>query len=672
MADLFYDPERTLISDTECFPNFWCIGFKRVSDGKLLVMEHSHRKRLDRARLMRIMMENTIIGFNWQGYDQFMVAKACDDAAENEDLKRLNDRIIVDRLRFWEVENETGIRVSRKWRFIDLMNVQPSVAAKAGGDSRPAGLKLSMCRMHCPTIQDLPHNPDDRLTDEQMDEIISYMGNDLDGTQTLFDNLAEPLALRAAFGAKYGIDLLSKSDSQCGEAIFKKSVQDITGQRVEKIDTPPGTVFGFKAPDFIQFEPGSELEEIFQRICRTEFVIGDDRKVGLPQWLADREIHIGESTYSIGIGGLHSTEANRALWSDDDYVYVDIDAGSYYPITILNSGLYPKSIGPEFLSIYRELTNDRLRAKGDAADEALPSQIRLVAKNTADGVKIFVNGGGFGKLGSPYSVLNAPHLMVTVTLTGQLALLMMIQRAEAAGIAVVSANTDGLVLRVPRPMMGTISAKDRLVGGAVSEITSAWERDTGFELEATEYRAILNASVNEYIAVKPNGKTKRKGKLSNPYKQDTRTMLMKNPNAGVCSDAVVELIVNGTPLEDTIRSCREIRDFVCGVQVNGGATWGEDHYLGKVVRFYWAHGGKPILRKKGHWKTGTRGKVSKTDGCRPLMTLPAEFPTDIDYERYIEEAREILMDIGYDDRPPPIKPIRLFRYNAPLYWALAV
>lgn len=665
MNDSPFDPEKTLISDTECYPNLWCIGFRRVSDGKTVVLEHSHRKPLDRRRLMAILLQNTIVGYNWQGYDQFMCAKAAQDDVSNQDLKRLNDQIIGGGLKFWEVEGATDVSVPRRWRFVDLMEPQPNARAS---------LKQLMGRMHARWLQELPYEIDRVLSDEEMDFVIKYMGNDLEGTHMLFDKLREPLLLRHAFGKKYGIDLMSKSDSQCGEAIFRKRVEVMTKRKVQKVDTPPGTIFKFKAPEFIRFDEGSELADIFERICNTEFMVGPDRKVGLPEWLAERKICIGNSVYQMGIGGLHSTEAQRSLWTDDDGILCDFDVGSYYPNTILNAGLYPKAIGPEFLEIYRELTEDRLRNKGIAGDASQPEPIRIVAKTTADGVKIFVNGGGFGKLGSPYSVLNAPHLMVTVTLTGQLALLMLIQRAENAGIPVVSANTDGVVFKAAPDMMGPI-VKDRVQGGGpVAQLVEQWERDTGFSLEATEYRAILNASVNEYIAVKPNGKCKRKGKLSNPYKEDVRTMLMKNPNAGVCSDAVVELIVNGTPIEQTIRNCREIRDFVTVVQVQGGGIWtGDGGYLGKVVRYIWTReGGAEIIRKKGHWKTGTQGKVPKTDGCRPMMELPDEFPADIDYDRYIREAEQILVDIGYTEAPKVVKPLRVFKHSAILHWAIAV
>lgn len=90
------------------------------------------------------------------------------------------------------------------------------------------------------------------------------------------------------------------------------------------------------------------------------------------------------------------------------------------------------------------------------------------------------------------------------------------------------------------------------------------------------------------------------------------------------------------------------RVLVVGIKADGGATWREG-YLGKVVRYYWSTAGDPIIKVKAHPTTGNRPKVPKTDGCRPIMTLPDDYsvPTDLDYRRYIEEARSILANIGY-------------------------
>jgi hypothetical protein len=634
----FFDPAKTLISDTECYPNFWSVGFRRVSDGKTLVMEHSHRRQIDRARMAALLQNNTIVGFNWLSYDAGMCAGVLAGYG-NAELKRTNDRIIVGGVRYWQLEEQLGLTIPHRWKFIDLIEPQPNAFAS---------LKTLMGRMHCRRLQDLPYAPDTNLTEDEMDNVLSYMGNDLEGTHEQFNWLREPLEMRALLSQEYDTDFMSKSDSQIGEGIIKKRVEQATGSRIVKVETPPGTVFQYNVPPYLNFAT-LQLQDILQRVRNTDFYVTRDGKVELPKWLSDAQINIGSSTYAMGIGGLHSTEKNRAVHADEEYSLRDYDVSSFYPAIILGSGLYPKAIGPTFLEVYRKIRDDRIIAK------------RTGNKIVDQGMKIALNGV-YGKLGSKYSVLYAPHLLITVTLTGQLSLLMLIERAEQAGVPVVSANTDGVVFRCPLHLEETLS-----------EITKQWEADTGFELESTEYQSLYNQSVNTYIAVKPDGSAKMKGAIANPWRAgDKRGMLMKNPQATIVSDAVVDFITKGTPIEDTIRGCRDIRGFVTVVNVKGGGTW-RGLYLGKVVRYVWGKGGEEILYKTPDPRTGNFKKVPKSDGCIPMMDLPDEFPGHlIDYDRYIEEAREMLMDIGFDRRPDPVKPIRLYKWSAPLFWALAV
>lgn len=633
----FFNPEHTLTSDTECFPNLWCIGFLRESDDVLRVMERSRRKQLDGDRLNAILSRNLIIGYNWAGYDQIMCAGVV-AGFDNQQLKELNDRIILGGLKYWQVE-QAGITIPRKWKFIDLMEPQPNAFAS---------LKTLAGRMHMPKMQDLPYEPDTNLTDEEIEEVVSYMGNDLAVTRTLFHWLREPLEIRHALSQEHGIDLMSKSDSQAGEAIVKRRVEEHLGQRVYKPEAVGGTKFRYNIPDFLTFDH-PDLADVLARLRETDFVVRADGKVDMPDWLSSKTVTIGETTYAMGIGGLHSTEKNRAVHSDEDHVLIDADCASYYPAIILNSGLYPKSLGPQFLKEFGKIRDDRVVAK------------RAGNKVKAEGAKIQINGQ-FGKLGSRYSVLYAPHLMIAVTLTGQLSLLMLIERAEAAGIPIVSGNTDGIVFRCP------VDRRDDM-----DAICKQWEADTAFELEYTEYVSLYNASVNSYIAVKPDGKAKIKGTLGNPWSSnDIRGSLMKNPQATIVSDAVVAFITKGVPLEDTIRGGTDIRSYVTVVNVKGGGTW-KGQYLGKVVRYIYGHGGEEIYYKTPDPRTGNHKRVPKSDGAIPMMNLPTEFPADlIDYGRYITEAKEALCDIGFDRRPDPIKPIRLYRWSAPLWFAIAV
>jgi hypothetical protein len=265
--------------------------------------------------------------------------------------------------------------------------------------------------------------------------------------------------------------------------------------------------------------------------------------------------------------------------------------------------------------------------------------------------------------------------MIAVTLTGQLTLLMLIERAEEARIPVVSGNTDGVLFHCPREHYEGIGDGDRLSGNTLlREICEEWERDTGFDLEFAEYDAIYNQSVNSYFAFKPNGEIKQKGSIADYWfcdQPDLREMMMHNPSMTVVTNAALEMIKNGTPIEETLRACTDPRQFVTIVTVNGGATWRGD-YLGKVVRYYWSTDGDPIYRAKATAK-GTHNKVSLTDGCRPMMELVEDLPTDIDYDRYARATSNLLRDVGYFSSPlaPPRRTIRKWRPENLIAWALA-
>lgn len=254
-------------------------------------------------------------------------------------------------------------------------------------------------------------------------------------------------------------------------------------------------------------------------------------------------------------------------------------------------------------------------------------ETRLAAKAsgdkvTSDSLKITINGS-FGKLGSKWSLLYAPDLMIQTTISGQLALLMLIEQMETSGIKVVSANTDGIVLKYPRSRINEVRS-----------IEMGWELDTGFVLEENEYSALYSRDVNNYMAIKPDGSYKGKGAYANAG-------LMKNPANRICIEAVAAMLKDGISPDTTIKKCRDIRQFVTIRQVKGGGEK-DGQFLGKAVRWYYSRNtDTPIVYK-------TNGnKVPRSEGAMPLMDLPEQFPTDIDYDWYIEEANSILKDIGY-------------------------
>ncbi len=633
--------------DVESFHNFFLVCFRRFMENgeeKKIAFELSDRSPdPDWQRMVRIMERECIVTFNGMTYDMpisFLAIKKPDTI----ELHRATKQIVFGDMRPWLVEKELGIRVPNHINHIDLMEPNPSVRQ---------GLKTLGGRLHSRLIANLPFDPERRLTHSEMNLITLYcMDGDLVNTRDLFFAMRDPLLLRYDMMKRYGIDVRSKSDAQIGEAIVKLEVEKLIGRRIykgaddSKVDYDG---FTYDVPEFITFD-NPQLNDLLDKLrSETRFYINEHTgKVETPEALKDMKIRIGSTVYSMGKGGLHSTEETRAVLSDDENVLIDADVSSQYPNIMLKLGMYPKALGKAFVEVYSTIVRERLEGKKrlkeidtKIAEEALAKindleNEKRQIKTKVEGLKISSNGV-YGKLGSRYSVLYAPKLMLAVTLTGQLSVLMLVEMSEREGIPVVSGNTDGVLFRCPRTKIEKLQ-----------EIIKAWEEMTGFEVEQTRYKAIYNSSVNTYIAVKEDGKVKRKGPIANPRGDgDLRGQMMKNPQMEVCSDAIVKYILDGTPIEDSIRASRDVRGFVTVINVKDGGIWRDKNKLGKVVRYYWSTDGDPI-RYGGNGR-----KVANTDGCRPLMEMSDDYslPDDVDFDKYVQHATELAYDLAVLERP---------------------
>lgn len=598
--------------DIECSPNYFLIRF-RSEEGKMKSFEikDDDDSGFDRDVLYKLLQHITVVTFNGTDYDIPMAMIALTRKVSNEDLKKASDDIITNGRKNWETYRIHKLRYPDWIDHIDLIDVAPGVRT---------GLKLYGGRMHSQRLQDLPYPPDMRLNPREQKETKKYCGNDLVTTQDLYNNLVSEVRLREQMSEQYGIDLRSKSDAQVAEAVLKEEFRKATGVTPGKPDNVRKR-FYYVPPDYIKFRT-RHLQEALDA-C-TQSLIRVDDKTGhcrMPRAIQNLDIKIGTTRYTIGLGGLHSQEKEVSYQADDKMVLIDKDVTSYYPYLILNMNMYPEGYGKHFAPVYRNILERRVAAK-KSGDKA-----------TADSLKIALNGT-FGKLANKYSTLYAPELMVRTTLTGQLSLLMLIEALEYIGIKVVSANTDGIVIHCSRDALTSLDT-----------VCNAWEKRTGLNLEETRYRALYSRDVNSYIAVGEDGKLKTKGAFADGS-------LMRNPANEICKDAIGELLLHGTSIEETVRGCTDIRKFLTVRTVKGGAEH-EGNYLGKVVRWYYGRGVSSCITYKSNGNM-----VPRTIGAVPAMDLPKEFPDDIDYEWYIIECYEMLMDIGCVPRVQIPKPPR--------------
>jgi len=597
--------QKAIIFDCEVYSNYFLASFMRVSDAKVVNIEcageDSTLSEADKKQLRNIMKHQLTVGFNSLNFDIPIISYALMGKTCRE-IKELCDYII-------NTKNNTsgmtmrdkGVAQIQHKRHIDLITVAPGVGVS---------LKMYGARMHCTTLQELPIRPSKVLNNDDMYAISVYCRNDLELTKNLFLALEDQISLRRDMSDEYRIDLMSKSDAQIAEAVIRKELAD-TGTQIGTLRQPASVKY--TPPDYIKFK-SSTLKSLMRKVVSLDYFIGPETgKLHIPEELAKAPVTIGGRQYKIGVGGLHSMEKCQSVEVPKFGVLAEVDVASYYPNMILNMGIEPKKLGGKFIQIYRKLVDERLEAK------------RSGNKSKSYSLKIVINGI-FGKLGSKYSAMYDPEALLQVTLTGQLLLLMLIEELDLWGIEVVSANTDGVVCRV---------TEDKIED--YKDICANWEETSNLVLEETRYKALYSRDVNNYLAIKGDGTHKGKGIFA-------ETSLTKSPQADVCINAVIGNITTGVAIDDAIRGCDDVRQFLSVRQVKGGAEQ-DKKYLGKVVRWVYTYNGSTI----NYVKNGN--KVPKSDGSKPVMTIydTLNWSEIIDLQKYTDEAYDILHSVGYYD-----------------------
>lgn len=651
--------DSVMLYDVECFVNFFYVAFRHLDTGKIIEFTQAEGETMDLPKLRHMLFEHCIVGYNSKNYDILMLMLALKGATCKE-LFKASCKIILEDMRSYNFEKAYKLPTAPT-NHIDLIEVAPLRGS----------LKLYAGRLHTARMQDLPVDYRAALSHQEQQSVKAYCLNDLASTELLFNDLQSQLELRVQMSHQYGVDLRSKSDAQIAEAVISSELSRVNNQRCRRPDIEPGTTYNYRVPQCVSYRT-PVLKNMLEIVRNAKFVVDASGYIQMPESIGELKLAVGSCVYQMGIGGLHSTEETIAHHSDANTTLSDIDMVSYYPRIILNQHLYPQHLGRSFLRVYRDIVDRRIEAKtcsNQFIDEKQYSKLSAVLKAKfkfvrtdkyeslfskeeranfkiiAASLKIVINGS-FGKLGSKWSVLYAPDLMLQVTISGQLFLLMLIEMIEDLGISVVSANTDGIVVKCPNERLAE-----------VAERVKWFEALTGFETEETRYKAIYSRDVNNYIAHKEKEGSadaaftderlgvKTKGTYSERGSAGD-SVLSKNPENLICNDAVCSFICKGIPIEDTIRNCKDIKRFVTVRNVTGGARK-SNVYLGKVIRWYYS------TEMKGEINSVKSGnKVPNTDRARPLMELPKTLPTDIDFDRYIEASLEILYDIGHTPRPP--------------------
>lgn len=603
-----YPVAGATVYDIETFPNFILFAFLEP-DGCVREFRATPDEALDASALADYTDGRLLVGFNSNHFDDHLLGLAIQGAGVDTLYQRAQAII------GGQLPRSPGGGLRTHPRSIDLFEV-------LGGAARAGSLKLLAARMGCTTLQELPFDPTQALSPEQVEAVAAYCRNDLAVTSDLYRHLNGALAVRQSLSRQYAIDLRSRSDAAIAEEVLCREYERRTGfgkDRLRRMVERPKTI-RYVPPKWaaaIRHPATRDWLELLEQ----PITIDEKGRPDAPH--LQRTIRIAGGQYATGIGGLHSQHGTGIYREDDDFGLLDADVTSEYPSIIVQQQLHPAHLLPVFTDIVAELLNRRVSAK------------RAGDRETADALKIVVNSL-FGKTGSLYSPLYDPAMMTAVTLTGQLALLLLIERLEDAGGEVLAANTDGVTIRYQRQSIERVRA-----------VLRAWQDTTGLELETNAYRLFAQKDVNNYLAADGLGRIKTKGAFLN------QRQLSKNVSAAVVAQAVAAWLVEGVPIADTIAQATDLRDF-CYIHQSRSPVHCGEIPLGKVVRWYRSTGLTVPFIKVG--ASGRRSKLPDSDGAAPAQRLPATLPDDLDRNYYVRATETLLRTL--DPHPPGDRNVR--------------
>ena len=510
-------------------------------------------------------------------------------------------------------------------------------------------------------------------------DIMHYNLNDVFIVCEMVRLYIDEIRLRYNISKAYGVDVLSSSRSNIADKLFIKFYSEFSGLaesqwRGRKTER---TAMSFKRVifPFIKFQT-KELQELLEEMKKiTIYSIGKEALKDVASKYTDLkylktntksgwfEIKLNNLIYTIATGGLHSKDiprelkskivymdapstggeshADMSIWdiiTDDSYIYVHWDIASFYPSIMDVYKIAPAHTNESiFVKLIHWLKETRITAKHSKEDyiDGIPKDV------LAQVLKIVINSI-YGKLGFERGDICDRLAVLKVTINGQLMIMMLCESLEQAGIEVMSANTDGIVVKLYKRNKAKFE-----------EIANDWKKLTKLDADSEEYKCYINRDINNYVIEEINGKVSYKGDLNpNMYAVD----LQKGYNMPIVAQAVVNYFLNNKPVLETLYECKNILDF-CKTQ-NVGKQFHVEFTVGSTreilqrnVRFYVTNKGG-VLEKIND---NTHGRNNTCAGYQVsiLNTLDdkrIEY-RNINYSYYYQEALKIIDPIKLNISP---------------------
>lgn len=625
-----------------------------------------------------------VFGYNNQSYDDMMFKafmmyfNRFDNTKQLiTKLKEVNDKIISlqdDKDAFWKDRELDLIRkYPLPWATVDLFKVYALNSAgvnvdKNTGERKKFGKSLKQVsinlKWHNLLDFKLPPIDDEEgdiyrkkdayrgMTNEQLNHLITndfdryilpkyvkpmlhYNKNDVYLVCETARQKPDEIKLRYSLGAAFNLNLLCAARSSIADKLLYKFYSERSGLSIDKFKDlrTQRTALSFN-------------KIIFPHICfktkQLQDLLEDMKKVVIYRTNKDafeKVIQFYGTTYTIATGGLHSQDKPAVLTSTDKYTYVHYDISSFYPSVMVAYNIAPKHLNNNvFVKMVDYIRLTRIKCKHTEDKDGL-----IVAgvhnKLAAEALKIVINAI-YGKFGFEMFFLFDRFAQMQVTINGQLMVMMVVEALELDGIHVVSANTDGIIVKLPKDKEEDFK-----------RITDDWCAQNKLSADSERYKLFVTRDINNYFDIQSNDKVEYKGSLDpKQYLKD----LKKGYDMPVVAKAVFEYFAHGISVMETLRNHKDILDF-CKTQnvgkqfevvyqkVENGKVI--DIHSQRHVRFYVSTKGVIIMKENVN-----SNQRSVLASGKPVIILNKLDDKDIslrniDYKYYYEEAYKIINPI---------------------------
>ena len=228
-----------------------------------------------------------------------------------------------------------------------------------------------------------------------------------------------------------------------------------------------------------------------------------------------------------------------------------------------------------------------------------------------------------------------PKMANNICINGQLMLTDLLEHLEPY-IKLIQSNTDGLIVQVE---------DDEEAIEKFKNICHRWEHRTGMGLGFDEIDEIYQKDVNNYVFRFASGKLERKG----AYVMELDDL---NYDLPIVNKALVDYMMNGVPVEDTINNCKMIKEFqkIVKISSNYKGGWHNGEYLtDKTFRVFASKDKNDSYLGKYKYAGATIEKFANTPDNAFIMNENVngvEVGKKLDKQWYIDLANKRLEDFG--------------------------